>query len=149
MDDITLKPSDSGPLSIDLKQQTFTNDELNEHSPVSECRVLQGSGLHPLFVWQTGYTGADDKVAPEIFLVTVSEITSSNAYIRIVWQGVTDRNSIQFPDSPQLLQYGKRYMVVVTALTGTTTHFTKENIFIYPQSDLYYFARSSGRIFQP
>lgn len=109
--------------------------------------VIKGVGLTPTFRWW----GPNAATAnPQIYVVTVGEVNSSNDLIRYVWKGMSQQGEISFPNlTTPLLESGKRYVFYVTAYCGESATVTQNNVLWYPQDMNYWFSRSEGVIFEP
>lgn len=136
----------SSPLQKDGNEKDLT---AVMSSPETETTydVIKGVGLTPTFRWWgPSYTQRN----PQIYVVNVAEINSSNEFVRYVWKGIVQKGEMTFPNlSTPLLETGKRYVFYVTDYAGETIAMTQDNVLWYPEDLNYWFSRSKGIIFEP
>jgi hypothetical protein len=109
--------------------------------------VIKGVGLTPTFRWWGPSTTERN---PQLYVVTVVEVNSSNVFVRTVWKGMVQKGEMTFPNlSTPLLESGKRYVFYVTVFAGESNIMNQDNVLWYPEDMNYWFSRSAGVVFEP
>jgi hypothetical protein len=109
--------------------------------------ITQGVGTTPTFSWTApAFAGH----IPEVYVVTVGLVNSSNSITKVIWKGVTTGLSIKMPSfTTPLLTAGSNYIFYVEAFKGHDKPITTNNIFYYPDTYVYWHSRSEGVNFTP